>query len=66
MPPIPVDVKGGTLTFTVPEPSAREGRGQNIGDDVAFKITPAGHTRRSGSGAADFSFNGALEIRRRV
>lgn len=39
--PIPVDVTDdGRLTFAIPELTAVDGRGQNMGDDVAFKIAP--------------------------
>lgn len=50
MPPIPVDAPEGTLTFAVPELTPVDGRGKNLGDDVAFKITPRGEYRPFGFG----------------
>jgi len=40
LPPIPVDVTDGKLTFAMPELTAVEGHAQHLGDDAAFRISP--------------------------
>jgi hypothetical protein len=40
LPTIVAVARGGQLSFEAPELTAEDGRGQFIGDDVAFKITP--------------------------
>jgi hypothetical protein len=40
LPPSSMKSSGGRLTVAIPELVAQDGRAQQIGDDVAFKITP--------------------------
>jgi hypothetical protein len=40
LPPIPIDVTEGLVTFAMPELTAADGHAQHLGDDAAFKITP--------------------------
>lgn len=45
LPPIPVAVTAGRLTFAMPELTAVDGHGQYLGDDAAFKIAPRDERR---------------------
>ena len=40
--PTTITSKGGKITVEIPELVAKAGRGQHMGDDVAFKIVPEG------------------------
>lgn len=52
MPPASVASQGGSMTIPIPLLSPQEGRGQNIGDDVAFRITPRGDSQKTPRQAA--------------